>query len=83
MLNGKIVKYCSKLKTNKQIWRDQGEAGRIKTKMRTERKNKRREEMKLEEMSLAYLQFLRQLPEDWCFLTVFSIIIFECATALR
>jgi hypothetical protein len=71
MFNDKAVKYCSKLKTNKQIWGDQGEAGRIKTEMRTERKNKRREEMKLEEMSLAYLQFLRQLPEDWCFLTGF------------
>jgi hypothetical protein len=77
MLNGKAVKYCSKLKTSKQIWGDEGEPGRIKTEMRTERKYKRREEMNLEEMSLAYLQILRQLPE-W----FYSITIFECATSV-
>jgi hypothetical protein len=50
--------------------------------MRTERKNKRKEEMKLEVMSLAYLQILQQLPEDWCFLLVLFITVFECATAV-
>ena len=63
MFNDKAVKFCSKIKTNKQIWGNQGEAMRIKIEMRAERKNKRREEMKLEEMSRAYLQILRQLPE--------------------
>jgi hypothetical protein len=47
-----------------------GEAGRINIEMRTEHKNTIREEMKLEEMSLVYLQILRQLTEDWFFIAV-------------
>jgi len=79
MFNGTAVNTAPKERRINKYGRDQGEAGRIKTEMRTERKNTRREEMKLEEMLLAYLQILRQLPEDWCFL---AITIFECAAAL-
>jgi hypothetical protein len=72
MFNGEAVNTARRERhiNNKYGGGDQGEAGRIGTKMRTERKNKRKEGMKFKEMFLVYLRILRQLPEDWCFLAV-------------
>jgi len=70
MFNVKAVNTARKERRINKYGGIKGEAGRIRTEMRTERKNKRREEMKLEEMSLAYSQILWQLPEDRCFFAV-------------